>query len=179
LSYLLLIFPYPSRPFQPPFNQWQIQDVALSAMPSGGGDNNNTDSDDDGNRRDVYYWGRVVLDRALFPPYVPRKALHFKSFPVHDACTYIFGRSSSSSNFKNKSNASTNTPRGLDADVVNLDLLDGNDDGANDLMTSSAATLIPVTRSLILSLRRHLLQSINASPVNAEFKRNEKKRRTS
>ena len=34
--------------------------------------------------------GRLVLDRCLLPPYVPRKALDRKSFPVHDACTYVF-----------------------------------------------------------------------------------------
>ena len=36
------------------------------------------------------YVGRVVMDRCLLPPYVPRKALDRKSFPVHDACTYVF-----------------------------------------------------------------------------------------
>jgi hypothetical protein len=36
------------------------------------------------------YIGRIVLDRCLVPPYVPRKALDRKSFPVHDACTYVF-----------------------------------------------------------------------------------------
>lgn len=37
------------------------------------------------------YGGRIVLDRSLFPPYSPRKALDKKSFPIHDACTYVFG----------------------------------------------------------------------------------------
>lgn len=30
------------------------------------------------------------MDRCLFPPYIPRKALDRKSFPVHDACTFVF-----------------------------------------------------------------------------------------
>jgi len=38
----------------------------------------------------MVYCGRLVLDRSLFPPYVPRKALDRKSFPISDARTYIF-----------------------------------------------------------------------------------------
>ena len=56
---------------KPPFNQWKLEEIAMSAV------------------ENVYYLGRVVLDRSLFPPYVPRKALDRKSFPCHDACTYI------------------------------------------------------------------------------------------
>jgi hypothetical protein len=154
-----------STVYQPPFNQWQIQDVALSAISSSrdGGDG-------------VYYWGRVVLDRALFPPYVPRKALHSKSFPVIDACTYIFCRNSSNKN-SCSSNTTKTSHRGLNADVVNLDLVDGDDDA------SSAATLVPVTRPLILFLRKLLLQSITISPsrekgAKSKSKRKRKKRRT-
>ena len=60
---------------KPPFNQWKLEDVVTSAC------------DDPG----YSYHGRVVLDRAVLPPYVPRKALDKKSFPCHDACIYIFG----------------------------------------------------------------------------------------
>ena len=64
---------------KPPFNQWKLEDVVISAC----------------NGADHYdYLGRVAFDRALFPPYVPRKALDKKSFPCHDACVYIFGSSS-------------------------------------------------------------------------------------
>ena len=32
----------------------------------------------------------LVFDRALFPGYINRKALHRKSFPCHDAQIYVF-----------------------------------------------------------------------------------------
>jgi 25S rRNA (uracil2634-N3)-methyltransferase len=57
---------------KPPFNQWKIEDVAVEASAL------------------IQYLGRIVLDRCLFPPYIPRKALDHRSFPVHDACTYVF-----------------------------------------------------------------------------------------
>jgi len=38
------------------------------------------------------YAGKIVLDRALILPYIPRKALDRKSFPCHDACIYVFER---------------------------------------------------------------------------------------
>jgi hypothetical protein len=103
--------------------------------------------------------------------------LHSKSFPVHDACTYIFGRND------DNSNATTSSPRGLDADVVNLDLDkdDDDDDVTIDDMPASAATLVPVTRPLILSLRSHLLQSILPSReknATSKSRRSRKKRRT-
>ena len=64
---------------KPPFNQWSIEKVALQLC-------NDGDSEDP----KVCYEGRIVLDRCLLPPYQPRKALHAKSFPCHDACFYIF-----------------------------------------------------------------------------------------
>lgn len=64
---------------QPPFNQWRIEDVALGLH-------------EEQDRQLYHFVGRVVMDRNLFPPYVPRKALDRKSFPVHDACTYVFAR---------------------------------------------------------------------------------------
>ena len=65
---------------KPPFNQWKLEDVVTMAC------------DDPG----YNYLGRVVLDRAILPPYVPRKALDKKSFPCHDACIYIFALGASS-----------------------------------------------------------------------------------
>lgn len=61
---------------KPPFNQWRIENVALEGISQGDG---------------LHYLGRIAFDRYLFPPYVPRKALDKKSFPSHDACTYVFG----------------------------------------------------------------------------------------
>ena len=60
---------------KPPFNQWKLEEVVICSC------------DDPAYK----YLGRIVLDRAVLPPYVPRKALDKKSFPCHDACVYIFG----------------------------------------------------------------------------------------
>ena len=68
---------------KPPFNQWQIESVALEGL--GTKDNGNE------SQRRLEYKGRLVFDRCLMPPYVPRKALDKKSFTCHDACTYVFG----------------------------------------------------------------------------------------
>ncbi len=59
---------------KPPFNQWKLQQVAMEGSM----------------KLSIEYAGHVVLDRALLPPYIPRKALDRKSFPCHDACFYIF-----------------------------------------------------------------------------------------
>ena len=59
---------------KPPFDQWRIQDIALQDCSEA-----------------VEFIGSVAFDRALFPPYVPRKALDKKSFPCHDARMYVFG----------------------------------------------------------------------------------------
>lgn len=62
---------------KPPFNQWKLEIVALDNIKGDRGP-------------DLHFAGRVVLDRFLFPPYIPRKALDRKSFPCHDACFYVF-----------------------------------------------------------------------------------------
>ena len=61
---------------KPPYNQWSLEKVAL---------------EDYKEKCFVEYKGRIVFDKCLLPPYTPRKALHKKSFPVSDACCYIFG----------------------------------------------------------------------------------------
>ncbi|GKY95335.1 hypothetical protein MPSEU_000496400 [Mayamaea pseudoterrestris] len=61
---------------KPPFNQWRIEDVAREL--------------EDANGNVYHHVGRIVLDRCLLHPYIPRKALDRRSFPVHDACTYVF-----------------------------------------------------------------------------------------
>eukprot|EP00934_Nitzschia_sp_Nitz4_P007870 Nitzschia sp. Nitz4//scaffold413_size9536//3507//4703//NITZ4_009095-RA/size9536-processed-gene-0.3-mRNA-1//1//CDS//3329551337//7860//frame0 len=65
---------------KPPYDQWKLEQVAISSSLS--------------RKESWIYRGRVVLDRALLPPYTPRKALDRKSFPCHDACIYMFGRDS-------------------------------------------------------------------------------------
>lgn len=66
---------------KPPFNQWQIESVALEGL----------DGKGKGAKDELEYKGRIAFDRCLMPPYVPRKALDKKSFTCHDACTYVFG----------------------------------------------------------------------------------------
>lgn len=61
---------------KPPYNQWSLEKVAL---------------EDYKEKCYVEYKGRIVFDQCLVPPYKPRKALDKKSFPVSDACCYIFG----------------------------------------------------------------------------------------
>ena len=63
---------------KPPYNQWQIESVALEGLDAGAG-------------KELEYKGRIAFDRCLLPPYVPRKALDKKSFTCHDAGAYVFG----------------------------------------------------------------------------------------
>mmetsp|Transcript_38145 Transcript_38145/g.43540 ORF Transcript_38145/g.43540 Transcript_38145/m.43540 type:complete len:366 (+) Transcript_38145:25-1122(+) len=60
---------------KPPFNQWKLENIVDTSCQEG---------------IKYEFLGKIVLDRAIIPPYVPRKALDKKSFPCHDACTYIF-----------------------------------------------------------------------------------------
>lgn len=89
----------------------------------------------------VKYLGRVVLDRYLLPPYTPRKALCRKSFPMHDACTYVFGVPFHDNN---KDGMGTKHPKRLDDDTV---------------AHPTFANLVPVTVDLLRSLRKSLLRS--------------------
>jgi 25S rRNA (uracil2634-N3)-methyltransferase len=116
---------------KPPFNQWNIEEVAVEACQ----DDNSNDNDSP----NVYYLGRVVFDRFLFPPYVPRKALHHKSFPAHDACTFIFGLEREGDN-------------PLATDVIDFVKSDDNSE-------PSASTLVHVTPNLIRLLRSTFLHN--------------------
>jgi len=121
---------------KPPFNQWRIEDVAVKGLTKGTGNDNGGDTRST-RRTKVRYLYRVVLDRCLLPPYTPRKALDRKSFPVHDACTYVFER------------------------VDEVD--DEYDDGDKRLRTDDAdrppqpAGLLPVTTNVIRTIRTNLL----------------------
>lgn len=118
---------------KPPFDQWKIEQVALEKDPQG-----------------VTYLGRVVFDRALFPPYVPRKALHKKSFPCHDACIYIFGKGCSMKN------------------VLPMEDLD-------DVMVTDACTLRAVTPELIQAVRQRIL--LAQKPMLPDKKKKKKGKR--
>lgn len=78
---------------KPPFNQWKIEKVALKNLEQGYIDGKETlQTNETRTTTRISYFGRVVWDRALFHPYIPRKALDSKSFSNHDACTYIFSK---------------------------------------------------------------------------------------
>ena len=110
---------------KPPFNQWNIDAVAVK----------NVDS--------IRFLHRVVLDRILFQPYVPRKALDRKSFPCHDACTYVFEV------FGTSTEVST-----LPRDEGKLQILSD----FNELENLNSMQLIRVTPNMIELLRKGLLQ---------------------
>ena len=61
------------RPWAQPFSWWRIVDLAAECG--------------------LKHLGSVAFDRCLYPGYVNRKVLDKKSFPVHDALTYIFAAS--------------------------------------------------------------------------------------
>jgi hypothetical protein len=84
----------------------------------------------------MYYYGRVVFDRYTFPGYVPRKALDKKSFPSHDACTYVFG-------LDKKRNPLTLAVSELD------------EEGSDKKSTASA--LVAVDKEILLKLRCQIL----------------------
>lgn len=79
---------------KPPFNQWNLEEVALESVQC-----SKQQQLEQANStflpRPLFYTGRIVLDRFLLPPYTPRKALDRKSFPCHDACFYIFAQTKS------------------------------------------------------------------------------------
>ncbi|CAJ1927872.1 unnamed protein product [Cylindrotheca closterium] len=102
---------------KPPYNQWGLEHVALEWLPL----------------NSFIFAGKVVLDRFLFPPYRPLKALDRKSFPCHDACTYIF-RSAKRS----------------DAEAFSSTICE--EEVGTKMQT------VPITEDIILSLRRNLLQ---------------------
>jgi hypothetical protein len=129
---------------KPPFNQWKLEQVALESCIYGS---------------PVAYAGRVVLDRALLLPYIPRKALDRKSFPCHDACFYIFHNNKSGSN---------GAPTTLQFEST-LPLLQSDDKetGANSDDDGENKYPRPVTPALIASLRTRCLRQ--------QAKRNAKK----
>ena len=131
---------------KPPFNQWKIDEVAVE----------NTDS--------VRFLYRVVLDRILFDPYIPRKALDRKSFPCHDACTYVF-------EFFDVSTKQSDSTVQIDQDASISMLSD-----LKELQSAASMQLIRVTPHLIHLLRKGLLHR-HASNSSAGNSKAIKKRR--
>mmetsp|Transcript_4350 Transcript_4350/g.11952 ORF Transcript_4350/g.11952 Transcript_4350/m.11952 type:complete len:464 (-) Transcript_4350:28-1419(-) len=127
---------------KPPFDQWKIEEVAMRRIAQ--------DVDSDGT---LGYLGRVVWDRALFPPHVPRKARHCKSFSTHDARTYVFAEGHKSGSPRSLADANDSG--------IHIQEIDFADD-AEDLIKTMGVdlantTLVPVTTERILKLRGRLL----------------------
>ena len=138
---------------KPPFNQWKLEEIAVSAVSAA---------------TNVRYFGRVVLDRFLYPPYVPRKALDRKSFPCHDACTYIFDMQEQT---ENRNTDKSNNPLTAMAVSDPSKVLDEGDD-----IAQSAKTLVAVTPDLILSIRARLLEQKNGARHIFSRKKGKRKR---
>lgn len=135
---------------KPPFNQWRIEEVAVELCQA--------------SEPPVSYTGRIVLDKCLLPPYQPRKALHPKSFPCHDACVYVFAVLSSLSSSSNdgsgdsdKATECTNSIKGTIPELPSEYSMTDNNSEAN------GKGVFPVTRSLVLSIRERLLVAEKSS----------------
>lgn len=131
---------------KPPFNQWKIDEVAIA----------NTDN--------VRFLYRVVLDRILFHPYVPRKALDRKSFPCHDACTYVFDVFDASAKHSDSSAQNDqDTSASISSDL-------------NELKFFDSLQLIRITPHLIRLLRKGLLHRHALTSSTGNTKTIKKKR---
>jgi 25S rRNA (uracil2634-N3)-methyltransferase len=134
---------------KPPFNQWKIDVVAVT------------------NTENVRFLHRVVLDRILFHPYVPRKALDRKSFPCHDACTYVFEV------FDTLTTVQSGSTLQKHQVVSKLELLSD----LNELENLNSLQLIRVTPHLIQQLRKGLLQRQSSSAKRGNFTASKTKRK--
>ena len=144
---------------KPPFDQWRLEHVALENI------NTKTNIEKDA-PQELCFAGRIVLDRFLFPPYTPRKALDRKSFPCHDACFYVFSRihqiKCSSGGFDS-------------ADAQFAPTIPDLKHGSNVSVKPPDCHITPVNGDLISTIRTELLRA-SRSPSNA-FKKNSKKRK--
>ena len=117
---------------KPPFNQWQIESVALGGLDGKGKVAQN----------ELEYKGRITFDRCLMPPYVPRKALDKKSFTCHDACTYVFGWKGG---WKGESGARFG---------CTIPLEDGKNEGAGQEDGRGSEKLLAVTTGMVAKIRQ-------------------------
>ena len=152
---------------KPPFDQWNLQDVVVVA---GGGDTEQSSS--------YVYRGCIVLDRLLFEPYVPRKALDRKSFSCHDACTFVFGlrqeleeqeeepRQEPLNSGEGDGSTTTTTP----AELTPFPPLD-------NLLSKEkqdAMQLVPLTTDLLSSIRTQFIHSSRGAKSNIRKRRRKK-----
>uniref|UniRef100_A0A7S4ABE6 25S rRNA (uridine-N(3))-methyltransferase BMT5-like domain-containing protein n=1 Tax=Pseudo-nitzschia australis TaxID=44445 RepID=A0A7S4ABE6_9STRA len=150
---------------KPPYNQWKLEEVALSAQK----DESKKQKDHSTKRSSplLFHSGRVVLDRFLLPPYTPRKALDRKSFPCHDACFYIFAQTHSD---KSKAKRKKLFLPTIPYDNANLTRTNESSGGGKSNIYEDSQTLLKINPELIQLIRKRL---INASPAKKR-KRNAK-----
>jgi 25S rRNA (uracil2634-N3)-methyltransferase len=142
---------------KPPFNQWNLENVALSMQQPYP------------DKTDVHrippllcYSGRVVLDRFLLPPYTPRKALDRKSFSCHDACFYIFAQEPEQGEILPSSPRllfPSTIPTNTDEALWHEDLLK---------LSSTGGALIKVSADLIQTIRHKHMQAKSVMPLGSD-----------
>jgi len=156
---------------KPPFNQWNLEDVALQKQKLQKND------DVDGSITPpplLYYSGRIVLDRLLLPPYTPRKALDKKSFPCHDACFFIFAQEHEDIPAAQRNELFLSTiPRD------NLDLEDsdgGNEEGIAVPVEPNTAVDARSTSTTLIKIQPELIRIIRRKHMNVINPKKKKKR---
>lgn len=127
---------------KPPYNQWNLEQVALEKQKLDA----KTDDNSRISRPLLYYSGRIVLDRFLIPPYTPRKALDKKSFPCHDACFYIFSQDPTTVD-----QSSTETTKALYSPTIRPDQ---NECEKADIIAPSSTALTKIDPECIQIIRR-------------------------
>lgn len=132
---------------KPPYNQWNLEEVALQKQKP-------QKNDGEKSRPLLYYSGRIVLDRFLLPPYTPRKALDKKSFPCHDACFFIFAQKSTT---ENQSPVITKKKRFSPTIPCNGENCSENiiNDTMKESQVPSSTTLIKIEPELIRQIRQN------------------------
>jgi 25S rRNA (uracil2634-N3)-methyltransferase len=138
---------------KPPFNQWNLEEVALEHQTEDTGTKQTVRF---GRRPLLRYSGRIVLDRFLLPPYTPRKALDKKSFPCHDACFYVFAHQQR----EDKGSAMTTAVR--QKTTIFAPTIPRNGGASENGNNNTAARLIKIEPDLIRTIRRtHLKKDIH------------------
>jgi Domain of unknown function (DUF2431) len=147
-----------SHKTKPPYNQWNLPEIAVSGQPK---DTMSSSSSSSPPLRPplLHYAGRIVLDRNLIPPYTPRKALDRKSFPCHDACVFVFAQQQQQQQQQELS--PHRSPSSLFPPTIPGEP-NGNADGGHPT-DNAPSSLVKVDSELILSIRRRHLQLVSAA----------------
>jgi hypothetical protein len=172
---------------KPPYDQWNIEQVALDGWRENSVSDKSDDDDDDDDATTsnkgcpLEYKGRIVFDKCLLPPYVPRKALDKKSFPCHDACLNIFGWKEKQSQIKKaKEKVAKDGNDNNDYDdlsTIPICPMDANFEEVFDEDGQSTTEVIPVTESMIDEIRKvHLYHASIRGDKSGKKKKSKAKR---